>query len=78
MPEPGQEALAIMNLRARCRTNHSLPTSGGILDQPAYLMDLFDVIDASEADYRRGEIGRAEDEALRAKLAGELSHGLRR
>ena len=75
MPEVGQDVLMIMNLHARCRANGALPHSGGVLDQPAYLMSLFDVIDATRAQVQDKNAERDDDDALRAKLAARLTDG---
>ena len=77
MPDVGQDVLMIMSLHARCRASGSLPHAGGVLDQPAYLMGLFDVIDQTRADFRAGEAERAESAALVAKLSEGLPHGRR-
>lgn len=65
----------IMNLHARCRANGALPHSGGVLDQPAYLMSLFDVIDATRAQVQAKNSEREDDDALRAKLSASLTNG---
>ena len=75
MPDADPDVLAIMNLHARCRNSGSLPCSGGILDQPAYLMDLFDVVDAARAEFRDKAQERAESEDLKARLAQGLERG---
>lgn len=40
-----------MGLYSRCRANNVLPYAGGLLDQPAWIMDLFAVIDEVKAEY---------------------------
>lgn len=71
MPEIGEDVLAIMNLHARCRENKCLPHSGGLLDQDAYLMDLFDVIDSARDQFHRKERERMRD----AEAAAEMFRG---
>ena len=45
-PDVGNRELAIINLYQRCLEFKALPYSGGVLDQPKYLLDYFDIIDA--------------------------------
>ena len=75
MPDVGPDVLAMMNLHARCRASGSLPHGGGVLDQPAYLMDLFDVIDGTRAEWKAQSADRAETEAVRSRLSGGLNRG---
>ena len=75
MPDVGQDVMMIMSLHARCRANGSLPRGGGVLDQPAYLMSLFDVIDSTRAQVQDKNAERDDDDALRAKLAARLTDG---
>jgi len=77
MPDVGTDVLAIMNLHARCRVNKSLPYSGGILEQPAYIMDLFDVIDSVRNAQRNAAAERENGAATQAQLSAELNHGKR-
>ena len=65
----------IMSLHARCRANGSLPRGGGVLDQPAYLMTLFDDIDNARAEVRAEIAERGEDDAIRAQLSAGLTNG---
>ena len=65
--------LAVLNLHARCRVNKCLPLAGGVLDQPAYLMELFDVIDQTHDAFKQKEHERVEAEALQEKLATRLA-----
>jgi len=51
-----QVSLYYMNLETTASTYHTLPESGGIWDQPQYVLDMFDII--------RGERARAERQSL--------------
>ena len=75
MPDVGQDVIAIMNLHARCQASKSLPHAGGVLDQPAHLMGLFDVIDSTRADWKAGEDDRAQTEAAQRRLLEGLTNG---
>ena len=75
MPETGADVLAIMNLHARCRANKCLPASGGLLDQPAHIMDMFDVIDEVQEKFHMKESERRREAEARAKLAEGIVHG---
>lgn len=75
MPNVGPDVLAIMSLHARCKNSQALPFSGGVLDQPAYLMNLFDVIDQAHAEHQYKLQTREQDDLLKEKLAGKIAHG---
>ena len=71
MPDVRKDVSFILDLYARCRSNNALPYAGGILNQPAWIMDLFEVIDNVKASYRKekGEAERVQAE-LEAKSNG--------
>lgn len=45
MPDADQEAMAIIGLHAKARRNKVLPCEGSLMEQPAVLLECFDVID---------------------------------
>jgi hypothetical protein len=77
MPEVKQDVLQIMSLRARCKENKSLPLAGGLLDQPAWLMDLFAVIDGRAAIYKQRKAEEERREATRRELMNKTPGGRR-
>ena len=44
MPEPTVLDLELLKLWSRCKQFNALPAAGGLLDQPATLMDLMDLV----------------------------------
>lgn len=67
MPAMRTDVGCILDLYSRCRANNVLPYAGGLLDQPAWLMDLFSVIDDIKAAYKKSEV---ETEEAKAKING--------
>ena len=45
MPEVARDVHYILKLYNRCQQYHALPYAGGVLAQPAWIMDLFSVIE---------------------------------
>lgn len=62
MPYFPPEVKYVVGVYERCRENRCLPRAGGLLDQPAWLMECFAVIDAVKADKARQDRERAERE----------------
>lgn len=71
MPDLTSDVSEILATFFRCRSNKCLPHEGGLLDQPAWLMDYFDVIDSAEAKYRH----RKAEELRRAQTRERLKNG---
>lgn len=65
MPDVGKDVSSVLDLYAKCRNNGVLPYAGGLLDQPAWLMDLFGVIDDIKERHRRE---REREEAAKNEL----------
>jgi len=65
----------LINLYSRCQARKSLPCGGGVLDQPAWIMDAFDVIDHTRTDFQRKESERQRDEEIKSKLSEGLNCG---
>ena len=53
MPYVPPQLMHVITLYNRCRANKCLPRAGGLLDQPAWLMELFGVIDSRREDKAR-------------------------
>ena len=70
MPDLKPKTSFIISLYNRCRKHRCLPYPGSLLEQPAWLMGLFDAIDAAVDEHRR----RKDDENRRKEilLAQEL------
>jgi len=65
MPDVRKDVRYILDLYSRCRANRTLPYAGGILEQPAWIMDLFEVVDNIKAEYH-------EKQAQKERLESEL------
>jgi hypothetical protein len=65
MPDVRKDVRYILDLYSRCRANRALPYAGGILEQPAWIMDLFEVVDNIKAEYHEKQ---AQKERLEAEL----------
>jgi len=72
MPWVDKNTRAVILLWKRCRDRGALPEPGGLLDQPEYLMEMFDVIDSEIAKFRQ----RQEDEQLSQKRHQEMLRDL--
>ena len=74
MPEIGKDVALVLRLYFRCVNLKSLPYDGGVMDQPAWIMDLFDVIDEQKDQQASRERELAERDAkvreLRANQGG--------
>jgi hypothetical protein len=68
MPHVAEDVNFILSLYSRCRSNGTLPYSCGILEQPSWLMDLFEVIDNVKAAYKKEN---EQTQEARAKLEGQ-------
>ena len=53
MPDLKSDVIYIMSLYSRCRANNILPYAGGILDQPAWILDLFEVVDNVKSRFQK-------------------------
>ena len=68
MPEVARDVHYILKLYSRCQQYHCLPYAGGILNQPAWIMDLFSVIENRQAAHDKEAAEKQEMEnALKAK-----------
>ena len=73
MPELGNQEAAIMKLYNRCRASNALPFKGGAWEQPAWVMDLLDTVDAEVQAAR----SKAEEEAQMNEEKSRRLEGLR-
>ena len=67
MPATSADVTYILDLYGKCRANNALPVAGGMLDQPATIMDLFDVIDNVKDKYQKA---KADKDRAQAELNG--------
>ena len=63
MPDVNNDVRYIMSLYARCQQYNCLPYAGGVLNQPAWIMDLFAVIENRQAAHDREAAEKQEMEA---------------
>lgn len=68
MPDLDAETGVIIQLRNRCKQYRTLPTAGSMQDQPALLMDLFDIIDEQFATEQKKKADAVEMERAKLKL----------
>jgi hypothetical protein len=74
MPERDDAALSIINLRGTCRRSEVLPVAGALMEQPALLMECFDVVDAAA----EREAARQQEEALMQREKDRMELELKR
>lgn len=71
MPDMDMETASLLTLHGRCKRFRALPFPGSVMDQPALVMDLFDVIDEQMALERKRRADQAATqqwiESIRAK-----------
>ena len=53
MPDIGNRELAIIRLYQKCEKYHVLPYSGGMLEQPKWIMSCFDYIEDTLGEIRK-------------------------
>jgi len=68
MPKVENDDVAVLRLWGRCKSLKTLPLAGGILDQPEYLMEAFEVIEAA----RQSVVVRREEAEQGALLKKKL------
>lgn len=72
MPEVAPAEMELLRLWTRCKAFNRLPMAGGILEQPAWLMDAMDEIETTAQKVRakaeEDERMRVEKERLMGKL----------
>jgi hypothetical protein len=78
MPDQDAEALAVIELHAGCRRNGVLPCVGGFMDQPALLLDLFDLIDVSAEKERAKKNDEMMSNMEKDRMLLEQKRGRRR
>lgn len=61
-------AAFILRLHGRCRASGVLPYAGGVLAQPAWILELFDVVDGEQAAARSARAEEAQTERMRQSL----------
>lgn len=77
MPDRDGEALAIIELHAKCRRNAVLPCAGSILDQPSLLMDLFDLVDIAGEKERQRKAEEIQSQMEKDRMLLEQKRGRR-
>jgi hypothetical protein len=75
MPDLKAKTGWLITLRQRCERYRCLPYPGGLLEQPAWLMRLFDVMDARREHHRREQAENGRRQAERDRLRAELKNG---
>jgi hypothetical protein len=73
MPRPTGDTARVMRLYRRCRDSKALPAAGGMLDQPADLIEAFDIIDECVAAKRAKENHEAEREGEYDRIRREIN-----
>lgn len=68
MPDVKKEQVAVLKLWGRCFEKKALPFSGGVLEQPAWLMEAFDVIEQARAEVRERLEQKEKDDAVKQGL----------
>lgn len=61
----------------RCKDFNQLPYDGGLMAQPEWLLDLFDIIEEERGAIEREMKERAEMEYKRQQMLGQMSGGAR-
>ena len=61
MPSLTPDTMYVIGLYNKCRANKSLPRSGGVLDQPAWIMEMFATIDETRGARAKAAREKAED-----------------
>ena len=69
MPAAGKDVQFILSLFFKCEKYRALPYPGGVLSQPAWIMNLFDTISSVRDDIR------AKNEAAAAAQRALENHG---
>lgn len=59
MPEVKEAAAELISLYERCKASGALPYSGGVLDQPEWIMQAFDAIEGAKNTVKREDEARA-------------------
>lgn len=72
MPDLKPDVSLVLTLYQRCKTHRCLPYPGGLLEQPEWIMDLFDTIEGQKELHIRAEQERAQAEAVQARLKNEM------
>jgi hypothetical protein len=71
MPAIAKDVALVLRLYFRCERFRALPYAGGVLEQPGWIMDLFDVIEEQKEAQARVDAERAENERQARKLRGD-------
>ena len=74
LPIPSPGVTAIISLYNRCKDMRALPEQGGLLDQPQYILNQFDVIMEETIAFKR----QMEERAILERQKEELERGLPR
>jgi hypothetical protein len=70
MPYVPPQLMYVLSLYSKCRANRCLPRAGGLLDQPAWLMELFAVIDATKDAHARAAREKVEQQDALRRIRG--------
>lgn len=72
MPEVGAKEVAVLRLWGRCKDTRSLPYSGGVLEQPGWLMEMFDVVEAALAQAKADREENERNDEMKKRMEAEL------
>lgn len=73
MPEVAVGEMEMLRLWSRCKAFGKLPFAGGILEQPAWVMDALDTVNSSVESVRAKRDEDAKTDLEKQKLMGNLS-----
>jgi len=71
MPKIERAEVALLSLWGRCKSLNTLPVMGGVLDQPEWLMQAFEVIEGAREAVRARREEAEQSAALKRKLEVE-------
>ena len=75
MPFVDSKTKSIILLYKRCRDRQALPEAGSLLDQPEWILEAFDVIDAEISQCRKQEADEMRRKAISDEALRKLGHG---
>jgi hypothetical protein len=75
MPHVSEAELSIINLYQRCKNFNVLPFAGGILDQPEWILSLFDTIDGVINKVKNKKIEEEQGDLIKEKEKEKLIYG---
>lgn len=75
MPDTNARTMAELRLYSRCKASGKLPFAGGVLEQPEWVLRLFDDIEEAQADWKREKDEADEMERWKKDALGRLTGG---